>query len=134
MSIIYDALNKVVNKHIYNKHSPKSNKLFIIVGITVLIAVLIFSGVLFKEKVHISRKNRHKRTARRPVKFVEKKYTSGSFVLEGIIYEKGIPTAIINGKVLKEGDKISGLKVNKIRKDSVQLFDYQDDKEITISF
>ena len=134
MSIIYDALNKAESKHINNKQSPGSNRLFIIVGIAASIVVLASLVFLFKKRVYISRRKYHRRTVKGEVKYAEKKYTSGSFILEGIIYDKGVPTAIINGKVLKEGDIISGLRVGKIHKDNVQLFVPQDNKEILLTF
>ncbi|OPX31002.1 MAG: hypothetical protein B1H08_00035 [Candidatus Omnitrophica bacterium 4484_171] len=137
MSIIYDALNKAEkeNNNIHNKQSPKPNRRFIITGIAVLIIILILSVIfLNNKKVHVSQIKSRRETVRRHVKFVEKKYSPGSLVLEGIIYDKGVPTAVINGKVLAEGGKISGFRVDKISKDSVQLFDSQDDRKITLSF
>jgi len=133
VSIIYDALQKTENKDIHNKHSPKSNKLFIIIVIAALVFVLILSGVLLKKKVFVSQRNSCRKTVRRRVKFAEKKYTPGSFVLEGIIYNKGFPTAVINGKVLKEGDSIGDFKVQNIGSNSVQLIG-RENKKIKLVF
>lgn len=45
----------------------------------------------------------------------------GQFRLEGIIYDPGGSLAVINGKVLREGDVITGYKVRQIQKTSVSL-------------
>ena len=136
MSIIYDALNKAEKEdNIRNKQSPKSDRRFMVTGIAVLIIILILSVIfLNNKKVHILRRKSRRRIVRRHVNFAEKKYSPGSLVLEGIIYDKGIPTAVINGRVLAEGDKILGFRVDKISKDSVQLSDSQNDREITLPF
>ena len=135
MSIIYDALNKAEKKNFHKKQSKKPGKWIIASGITVLILILSLSGILFKNKANVSQKKHYRKTSkRRPIKFKEKKYAPGKLVLEGIIYDKGVPTAIINGKVLKEGDEMSGIKVRKINKNSVCLINLQSNKEETLTF
>lgn len=134
MSIIYDALNKAEKKNSNKKRDLKPKNKFAIIAAAIAAVVLIFAFVLLRTKIYSSSKNKPRRAKRRPVKFIEKKYTSGSFVLEGVIYDKGIRTAIINGKVLKEGDSISGFTVRKINKENVQLFDSQNNKEMPLTF
>ena len=46
---------------------------------------------------------------------------SGGLVLSGIIWDAKKPYCIINDKVVKTGDEISGYKVVEIRKDSVSV-------------
>lgn len=42
-------------------------------------------------------------------------------VVNGILFSEGTPTAVIDGKVLGEGQSIRGIKVVKIRQDSVEF-------------
>ncbi len=51
--------------------------------------------------------------------------------LQGIIFrEDGKSKAIIEGKIYKEGDKVSGFWIKKILKDKVILTDGKDDYEL----
>jgi Tfp pilus assembly protein PilP len=45
------------------------------------------------------------------------------FQLEGIIWDAKEPVAVINGKMVKEGDKVGDKTVERIDKKSVKLFD-----------
>ena len=50
------------------------------------------------------------------------------FRLEGILWDdKANPTAIVNGKIVKEGDKIDSAKIVQIQKDSVIINDGSKD-------
>lgn len=49
------------------------------------------------------------------------KSETGDVVIKGIVYSKGSPTVIIDGLILNEGDKISGVTVVKINPDTVEL-------------
>jgi hypothetical protein len=42
-------------------------------------------------------------------------------VVSGILYDKDNPSAIIDGKILKEGNTIHGVKVIKIYEDKVEF-------------
>jgi len=46
---------------------------------------------------------------------------TGAMAVKGIVYSVDNPSAIIGTEVVKEGDKISGVTVLKIRKDSIEF-------------
>lgn len=64
------------------------------------------------------------------------KNSQSSYKLEGIIFDKSNPFAIINGKQVYEGDNIGGFIVSKIKTDKVELFESEsgENKTITIDF
>ena len=133
MSIIYDALNKVEKKKVYNNKRSKAKWLAALV-IAVVVIILLLSNVFFKNKIYVSQKKLRKKTAKIHLNPAKKKYSSENLILEGIIYNNETPTAVINGKLLKEGDRISAFRVSRINKDSVKLFDSKNNKGITLSF
>jgi hypothetical protein len=47
--------------------------------------------------------------------------SSNKVALKGILYSEDNPSAIIDGKIVKEGDIINGIKVVKIHKDTVEF-------------
>ncbi len=49
------------------------------------------------------------------------------WILNGILYDKKSPTAVINKKIVKLGDKINGAKIIKITKTKVVLKDDNSD-------
>jgi len=51
----------------------------------------------------------------------KEKADTGAFQMEGIIYDPGGSLAIINGKVLREGDVLNGYKVAQIQKSCVNM-------------
>ena len=55
----------------------------------------------------------------------------GEYVLEGVIYSSD-PTAVINGKVLKAGEKIDNFVVQEITAQSVQLLKTDDNSSVTL--
>ena len=42
-------------------------------------------------------------------------------LLEGIVWDKTQPMAMINGKIVEPGDKIEGVRIVKIHKTSVEI-------------
>ena len=54
------------------------------------------------------------------------------FKLEGILWDESQPTAIINGEILKEGDKIGSAKIVQIQKDSVIINDGSKDYRLNL--
>lgn len=54
-------------------------------------------------------------------------------VLSGIIFEEEMPTALINGQILKEGDRISVFRVEEIRRNSVILTSGDDQYTLRLS-
>lgn len=64
------------------------------------------------------------KNARDPMQFANKGGAEGSqtdVAVTGILYSSSKPTAVISGKVAKEGDVVFGVKVIKINQDSVDL-------------
>ena len=51
----------------------------------------------------------------------------GNFTLEGIMWNKENPEAMINNVIVRRGDNLSGYKVIEIRKDKVVLSDGTED-------
>ncbi|MBU2436648.1 MAG: hypothetical protein KKE55_03005 [Candidatus Omnitrophica bacterium] len=136
MSIIYEALKKVENKE-KNAPSIKSREnLFILIPLATGIICLLTLGFLyFKEdnplfstKLKKMGMNKKKNTSSG-----EKKYSPHHYILEGIVFDQETPSCIINGKVLREQDEISGLKVTNITPTSVELHNPGDNSKISLS-
>jgi len=53
-------------------------------------------------------------------------------VLDGIIYDTKDPVAIINGKILKVGERIQDLEVKSIESESAELINLKDNTTITV--
>ncbi len=64
----------------------------------------------------------------------EEKIPAGVYVLQGIVYDKEIPEAVINGKNLKLSDTIDGFEVKEITPNSVKLINPKDNSELNLSF
>ena len=129
MSIIYEALRKAEEKD-KNKVTPNKNKSVLFSILIGLVVVLIFVGLTFNLI-----KGRHKRrVAVRKVYFTKKHYQEDKLILEGIIYDEGRPLAVINGKVLREGDSVGNFKIKNIGARNVQLIGTKQDREITLTF
>ena len=52
--------------------------------------------------------------------------------LEGIVWDKAMPMAMINGRIVEEGDKIEGVRIVKIHKISVEI--EKDGKSYSIKY
>lgn len=52
----------------------------------------------------------------------EEEITLPPLVVSGVIWGGNIPQAIINGKILKEGDSIEGVEILEIKKEGVIIF------------
>ncbi len=133
MSIIYEALKKAEIKSV--KKGTNNKKKFFLGIIFALIVIIGFSFFIkIKQKPPTSLPLNVNKKHKKKVPFKEKKYPQNELLLEGIVYDKGKPLAIINGKVFKEGDKINKLEIKKIDNNSVQLIDSQGDRTITLTF
>lgn len=62
------------------------------------------------------------------------KYKDNIYALEGIIYDKGEPSAIINGKTLKEAQTIDSFLIQKISRDKVLMVDSENNSSLILSF
>ncbi len=56
----------------------------------------------------------------------------GGLVLSGIVWDETLPIAIINSKVMKVGDEISGIKITRISPNSVFVKTGEETVEIPI--
>ena len=52
---------------------------------------------------------------------VERVVAGGSLRVKGILYDKGNSSALVNKRIVHEGDEISGAIVTKINRDSVEF-------------
>ncbi|MCF7875082.1 MAG: hypothetical protein K9L87_00960 [Candidatus Omnitrophica bacterium] len=151
MSIIYEALKKAEGKSpesLPNKNNhpkkPNSKKIILVTLIFIVFAlafILAYNFSSFKKIVSSGiRKNSsatelieetgaektkdilegRRKTAAKKTKL---KQSDSVYRLEGVVFDKDNPFAIINGKRVFKGDKISGFTISKIKIDSVELTD-----------
>ena len=64
---------------------------------------------------------------------VVKKRRFSEYVLEGIIYNKENPIAVINGKILKKDGKIDRFLLRSIDVNSVELWNAEDNTILKLS-
>lgn len=64
--------------------------------------------------------------------FVSMPHADEAFNLSGIVYSKNTPMAVINGKVVKEGDKISDRRVSLIGDNFVILKKHESEIELSL--
>ncbi|MCK4730579.1 MAG: hypothetical protein KAT28_04620 [Candidatus Aenigmarchaeota archaeon] len=55
------------------------------------------------------------------------------YILEGIIYDQKAPSAIINGRVMKESDKLGIFRLDKISKDKIEMINIEENSKVTLS-
>lgn len=58
----------------------------------------------------------------------------GEYILEGIVYDRESPFALINGKTLKKSDQIDEFVVKDITQDTVELINTRDNTALKLSF
>jgi len=146
MSIIYDALKKTEDKGRLNPGgSPrKKGKLFwlvfvicIALGLVFLLTKLPRKDVAVKtpqpEEVQTTKAAPASAMEKEPGLLAQDNTVAGEYFLEGIIYGQDNPLAIINGKILKKGDKIDDLELVNISPESVQLRNPEDNTSINLS-
>jgi len=120
MSIIYEALKKVEKR----KNSSKGKRKWVFLLLIFFLFFLgVFYGVRNKDKFYLKKSSSEKLPS--PQK--EKKY-----ILEGIVYDKKLPLAIINHKVLRKNDTIDEYKVTEITPSSVKLINLKDGKILSL--
>jgi hypothetical protein len=64
----------------------------------------------------------------------EGNFPVGVYLLQGIVYDKEIPQAVINGKNLRVSDMIDDFRVKEITPSAVKLINSKDNTELTLSF
>lgn len=159
MSVIFDALKKVedigsnnkdknnvgqtsiiekaTNKTLKSQKAVRVNKkIFIYIAVILGLSLFFFNSIK-KTVKEIVFDGKNKDFVSKDYTFApepEKKYAKGKLVLEGIIYDQNFPMAIINGAVLKVGEKIDQFQVLSITKNTVQLINDQTSKQIELIF
>ncbi len=140
MSTLYNALKKAEERSekekpvVNNRPLPQQNKNSIIL---VLFLLFVFVAVVYIQIVRVKKEKarmlaaKKKTVALQPVVNPVKIRKPGEYVLEGVIYGNN-PTAVINGKVLKAGDKIDKFVVQEITAQSVQLLKTDDNSIVTL--
>jgi len=144
MSTLYNALKKAEERNekeqrnVNNGPVPQYNKTNKNSVILVLFLLFVFVAVLYiqivrakNEKARIAAAKKKKTIALQPVVSPVKIRQPGEYVLEGVIYSSD-PTAVINGKVLKAGEKIDNFVVQEITAQSVQLLKTDDNSSVTL--
>jgi len=64
----------------------------------------------------------------------EESFPAGVYLLQGIVYDKEIPQAVVNGKNLRVSDKIDDFQVKEITPTTVKLVNPKDNSELVLSF
>ncbi|KPK38176.1 MAG: hypothetical protein AMJ78_10375 [Omnitrophica WOR_2 bacterium SM23_29] len=121
----------------------KTKQQFIILGVLILLFIIIFVkvGIHPRKKPHRAPKAAPTETVAPKVEALKKRKASAfqnwgrdpfavgsaaaefarDLILTGILWEKGEPFCIINGKIGKVGDKVAGCKILGIEKDRVTV-------------
>ncbi len=158
MSIIYEALKKAESregKKINNsglvKDLPlKGEKISRIMNkkkikpASVILLLILFSGLFFlwnpfniqfQKLPFFSNLNRKKNNLEKFSNFLKTNdKTSLEYILNGIVYDNEKSSAVINGRIIKKGDKINNFIVNDISSKTVKLMNNSSGKEIILSF
>ena len=149
MSIIYDALKKVEGQ----KASPSSENIPVGINLPVqkketkgnfgkkvfipLLLILIFSGfLLFERKSKIDPGRVYRNPEPKSKVFEEAALNEEpikEYILEGIIYDQKASSAVINGKLIKESDKLGVFQINKISEDKVEMSNTEDNSKVILS-
>jgi hypothetical protein len=150
MSIIYEALKKAEKgsfSNYSNKDEPSARKInfkkvftFTLVFGIVFFAAYNFSNSAKTKKAGViilppKQKASINKLPKKASQLKTQKRTP-AYTLEGIIFDKNRPFAVINGKKVYQGDEIDKFKVSEIKKDSVKLKEKEGEKSkiLSISF
>jgi len=130
-------IEKAAKKTIKSRRKFNINKKIVIFGILILgLAFLFFNTAKKTIQEAIFNPKSNKQTSKRYVSSQEpaKKYSGGKLMLEGIIFDDSLPVAIINGEVIKAGEKIDEFEVLRITENNVFLIDGKSNEEIELTF
>jgi hypothetical protein len=128
MSVIYDALKKVEDKdkRPLDKGKKKPFILFLCLAVMIIGVAIVFIVFKLPPKKQTASLPGQKAPALAELDSQDKYSPESNYVLEGIIYDREAPVAIINGTILKEKDKIGKAEIIKINRDSVELLNLED--------
>ncbi|MFH1771605.1 MAG: hypothetical protein ABH872_02205 [Candidatus Omnitrophota bacterium] len=142
MSIIYESLKKAESKD--SNIKPKESKKFNFTPIFMFLIILGVAGFIGKRYVRtgvilvknlINGEDKKNKDKKKEVKepLPAKEYTPNTYTLEGIIFDGDNPVAVINGKVLKEGESIDDMKVIYIGSATVDLLNKKGNTKVTLT-
>lgn len=145
MSIYYEALQRLEKKNsnsiniqgIYSK--KQKPPLILLIGGLIFLALIGFKKIMKSDKKITRTMNKSipaninfKHIANDKLSVVKKRRFS-EYVLEGIIYNKENPIAVINGKILKKDGKIDRFILRSIDVNSVELWNAEDNTILKLS-
>ncbi len=138
MSIIYDALKKIEKKHFQSSPVKFKKKLVIFLsglGVVCLVFLAVYLKINHSKltKDSVKKMTNSKTVLSRKIS-QKRKRQEKTYILEGIIYDEKAPLAMINGRMVKEKDKIGNLEVMEISPNSVKLLNLEDKTIFTLSF
>ena len=134
------------------RSKPKNNKIlfFLLFALLIITAVfvvprfsfnpsrrIILGGPITVDKYKIAEKKfiqDRQLSITEPKAQREEIFPTGVYLLQGIVYDKEIPQAVINGKNLRVSDKIDDFQVKEITPTTVKLVNPKDNSELTLSF
>ena len=134
MSIIYEALKRLEKAPQASKSPQKNRKIILFV---ILSAVFIVFIVLPRKNAKYSSPSSRinkKKIVHRSSRAARKRYPSGRYVLEGVIYDGQVPRAVINGRLLKQNDKIDNYELIAINSEQAELFDSSSQTKLILEF
>lgn len=151
MSTIYEALKKVETKNNPSlirpvfakteekreilpgkKKKPPFPPLIVVIAVPLLVLSFVGLKTLFGPEAGVNKERKMAESGNRV--FIPKKYSKNRYILEGILYDQEVSSAIVNGKVVKTGDRIGNLKVIDIRSDRIEVINLKNYNKSTLTF
>lgn len=130
MSIIYDALKKV-EKTLVNENPKPKPKSYLLVALAACLVLFIANILIKLQPPRLDKKDTVLQPLPKAVSPPESapvedtaeapKETPSSFALNGVYFSGGEGYALINNRIVKEGDKVNGATVTQIFLDEVEL-------------
>ncbi|MEW5757928.1 MAG: hypothetical protein AB1755_00440 [Candidatus Omnitrophota bacterium] len=124
MSIIYDALRRTQEKIMNIEEKPKT-KMNFKKNMPVILAIFILGIVfLYSNRLFLGHKDNKNDSSNLPAGLYGRAkdiIKDKEFVLSGIAYDESNAWAVINDKILKQGDFIRKAQITKISQDRVEL-------------
>lgn len=134
MSIIYDALKKVEESNSLgpkvankaNKHKPNIYLLYILIAVFGFLTADLFTKPLLRNQdtrmFRVLTKEASQPESNVPLPYYETaKEAKPSFILNGVFFSQEEGYALINNRIVKNGDLIDGAIVKGITSDEVEL-------------
>lgn len=126
MSIIYEALKKVERADLFrqnvsrNQQKPRPNRKL---KILLIYLIVICAGIVIAKLSPLSPPTVQKKAEPITLVVPQAPQPKHTFVLNGVFFSDEEGYALINNKVVKEGDELDGRLVKKITMDEVELLE-----------